>query len=97
MFINARPRIVSHGFETFVPYQRVESLHQRLVEMTNNDVNAWKFFRPVATPSNGWDQNLDDFANNENCPVCYDRSKDLRRSMLIKYSFMVYILDTTRT
>ncbi|KAG0646818.1 hypothetical protein D0Z07_6223 [Hyphodiscus hymeniophilus] len=65
MVINARPRYVSHGFETFVPFQRVESLHQNLVEMTNNDVNAWNFFRPVATPSNGWDENLEGF-NNEN-------------------------------
>lgn len=71
MLMNARPRIVSHGCETFVPIQRVESLHQKLVEMTNNDVNAWNFFRPVVTPStDGWDQNLDGF-NNENFPVSY--------------------------
>lgn len=68
MLMNARPRTVSHGFETFVPIQRAESLHQRLVEMTNNDVNAWNFYRPVATPSNGWDENLDCF-NNEHFPV----------------------------
>jgi hypothetical protein len=70
MFINARPRIVSNGFETFVPTYRAEALHQRLVEMTNNDVNAWSVFRPVGLPVNGiWDQNLDDFGSNENYPV----------------------------
>ena len=72
MVINARPRVVSHGFEAFVPFHRVESLHQRLVEMTNNDINAWNFYRPPpdGTPSNGWDENLDDF-NNENFAVSF--------------------------
>jgi len=70
MFINARPRIVSNGFETFVPNQRVESLYQRLVEMTNSDINAWSIPRPVDTHStDNWDQQLDDFSNNENFPV----------------------------
>lgn len=68
MLMNARPRTVSHGYETFVPVKRTESLHQRLVEMTNNDVNAWNFYRPVATPSNCWDENFDDF-NSEHFPV----------------------------
>jgi hypothetical protein len=68
MFINARPRFVSKGFETMVPNQRTEFLHQRLVEMTNNDVNAWSAFRPVATSTDNWDQTLDDF-NTENFPV----------------------------
>jgi len=71
MFINARPRFVSNGFETFVPIQSAEALQQRLVEMTNNDVNAWSVFRPVAAPgSDIWDQNIDDFGSNENYPVC---------------------------
>lgn len=70
MFINARPRFVSNGFETFVPVHRVESLHQRLVEMTNNDVNAWSASRPVANfQGDNWDQQFDDFGGNENFPV----------------------------
>ncbi|CZR66201.1 uncharacterized protein PAC_16102 [Phialocephala subalpina] len=67
MFINAEPRHVSNGFETFVPSQRAESLHQRLVEMTNNDVNAWSVYRPAArSTADTWDQHFDDFGNNEN-------------------------------
>ncbi|KAE8451996.1 hypothetical protein EG329_002161 [Mollisiaceae sp. DMI_Dod_QoI] len=70
MFINAEPRFVSNGFETFVPIQRAESLHQRLVEMTNNDVNAWSVYRPAApSAADTWDQHFDDFGNNENFPV----------------------------
>ncbi|KAH7360420.1 hypothetical protein BKA65DRAFT_547139 [Rhexocercosporidium sp. MPI-PUGE-AT-0058] len=70
MFINAEPRFVSNGFETFVPFHRAEALHQRLVEMTNNDVNAWSIFRPLV-PSTGesWDGNLDEYSNNENFQV----------------------------
>jgi len=71
MLINARPRIVSNRFETFVHNQQVESLHQRLVEMTNSDINAWSIPRPVDTYStDNWEQQLDDFSNNENFPVC---------------------------
>ncbi|PMD34151.1 hypothetical protein L207DRAFT_547478 [Hyaloscypha variabilis F] len=64
MFINAELRSVSNGFEAFVPFHRAEVVHQRLVEMTNNDVNAWSVYRPVAssTPSI-WDQQIDDFGN----------------------------------
>jgi hypothetical protein len=62
MFINARPRFVSKGFEALVPTQRAESLHQRLVEMTNNEVNAWGLVRPVATAADNWDPNLDEFS-----------------------------------
>lgn len=70
MFINAEPRSVSNGFETFVPSQRAESLHQRLVEMTNNDVNAWSVYRPAnRSAADAWDQHFDDFGNNENFPV----------------------------
>ncbi|TVY44714.1 hypothetical protein LOCC1_G003071 [Lachnellula occidentalis] len=68
MFINANPRLVSNGFGTFVPTQIAESLHQRLVEMTNNDVNAWSVFRPVATTNDNWDQHIDEFTSNENLP-----------------------------
>ena len=79
MLMNARPRIVSHGCETFVPIQTVESLHQGLVEMTNNDVNVWNFFTPVATTStDGWNQSLDDFSHNENFPVHYTRPRQLK-------------------
>ena len=70
MFISANPRYVSNGcFESFVPYQRVESLHQRLVEMTNNDVNAWSVFRPVSATVDGWDDQGVEFDCNENFPV----------------------------
>jgi len=69
MFINAEPRFVSNGFETFVPYQRRDLLHQKLVEMTNNDVNAWSVFRPVASTNDNWDQHISDFNSNENFSV----------------------------
>ena len=70
MFISANPRYVSNRcFESFVPYQRVESLHQRLVEMTNNDVNAWSVFRPVSAIVDGWDDQSVEFDCNENFPV----------------------------
>ena len=95
MLINARPRIVSHGFETFVPIQRVESLHQRLVEMTNNDVNAWNFFRHAATPGNGWNESLDDFNNDENFPVSRSHPLGLR-SKLTTCSFLLCTTDTTK-
>ncbi len=70
MFINAEPRFVSNGFETFVPIQRTHSLQQKLIEMTNNDANAWSVFRPVASPT---PDNWDDFNNNENFPVSCSR------------------------
>jgi hypothetical protein len=70
MFINANPRAVSNGFETFVPVQITESLHQRLVEMTNNDINAWSVYRPVAPSMNdNWQPNIDEFESNENYQV----------------------------
>ncbi|TVY78156.1 hypothetical protein LSUE1_G005731 [Lachnellula suecica] len=67
MFINANPRVVSNGYEAFVPVQIAESLHRRLVEMTNNDINAWSVSRPVVpSTSNGWEHPIDDFNTNEN-------------------------------
>lgn len=71
MFINANPRYVSNGcFENFIPYQQVESvLHQRLVKMTNNDVNAWSVFRPVSATVDGWDDQVVDFNGDENFSV----------------------------
>ncbi|TVY94067.1 hypothetical protein LAWI1_G000390, partial [Lachnellula willkommii] len=68
MFINADPRVVSNGFGTFVPVQIAESCHQRLVEMTNNDVNAWSVFRPVGSTNDNWDQHIDELNSNENLP-----------------------------
>jgi hypothetical protein len=68
MLINARPRFASKGFGALVPTQRVEFLHQSLVDMTNSETNAWGLFRPVATSTDHWDQHLDDFGN-ENFPV----------------------------
>jgi hypothetical protein len=68
MFINAQPRFVSTGFETFVPKHRT-ALQQRLGEMTNNDINAWGVIRPRGSSTTGtWDQQLGDFSN-ENFPV----------------------------
>ncbi|TAQ85730.1 hypothetical protein B7494_g5954 [Chlorociboria aeruginascens] len=71
MLINAHPRFVSNGFETFVPIQEAELLHhQRLVEMSNNNINAWSIFRPVApVTTDNWDQHIDDFGGNENFSV----------------------------
>ncbi|KAK6585416.1 hypothetical protein PZA11_002143 [Diplocarpon coronariae] len=68
MFINAEPRVVSNSFETFVPIHRAEVLHERLIEMTNNNVNAWSIFRPEAAAEN-WEHNLDEYSNNENFQV----------------------------
>jgi len=70
MFMNARPQSVSNRFETFVITRRTEPVHQRLVEMTNNKINAGGNFWPVAAPvSDSWDYILDDFHGNENSPV----------------------------
>ncbi len=80
MFINVRPRNVSHGFETFVPVHRAASLPEKLTEMTNNDINAWNFYRPIAAPGNSWDENLDVFNDIEKFPVSWFSSNpDLTR------------------
>jgi hypothetical protein len=85
MFINANPGVVSNGFETFVPVQIAESLHQRLVEMTNNDVNAWSVFRPVTSTNDNWDQHINDFNSNENFSVSRPWSRnDLKRADSVK-------------
>ena len=80
MFINAEPRIVSGGFETFVPLHRAEVFHQGLVEMTNNQVNAWSNYRPVASSaSGGWKHQGNDFSN-ENfsvMPPCLTKKHEL--------------------
>lgn len=95
MFINAEPRIVSNGFEAFVPFHRTASVHQRLVEMTNNDVNAWSFCRPVATSTSSiWDQQVDDFGN-ENFSV-YEPPKEDTQFGLIFNRFKVLTPDTSR-
>jgi len=79
MLINAQPRIVSNSFEPFVPTQRVESLHQRLVEMTDNNVNAWSVFRPVASSSTDtWDQQIDELYDNEKFPVRTSSMKSMK-------------------
>ena len=72
MLINAQPRIFSNGFEPFVPTRREESLTQRLVEMTNNDINAWSVFGPVApsvSTTDSWDKNIDDCGDDGNFAV----------------------------
>lgn len=81
MFINAEPRYVSHGFDTFVPYQRPDVLHQRLVAMTNNGLNAWSICRPVAASApEHWEQHLDEYSSNENFQVSYPRPRpDLQK------------------
>jgi hypothetical protein len=69
MFINAEPRIVSNCLEGFVPFHRAELVHQRLVEMTNNDLNTWSVRGPVASSTSSiWDEQIDDF-DNENFSV----------------------------
>ena len=89
MFINARPRFVSKGFEALVPTQRTEFLHQRLVEMTNNDVNAWSLFRPVATSTENWDQNLDDFSPEIFSVSCESKIKDIHEGWRKLASFFI--------
>jgi hypothetical protein len=80
MFINARPRFVSNGFETLVPIQRVDLLYQQIADMTNNEVDAWSLLEPVAPSADHWDQHLDDFSN-ENFPVgCEIVKKDNQKS-----------------
>lgn len=96
MLINARPRIVSNGFETFVPTQRAESLHERLVEMTNNDVNAWSFFRPVAPSIEDWDRQFDNFNSNENYPVSRESGMISRPRMLTHSSSIIHTQDTIK-
>lgn len=98
MFINAEPRFVSNGFETFVPFYRTEALHQRLAEMTSNDVNAWSIFRPVV-PSTGdsWDGHLDEYSNNENFQVGYTRPRNFFDKTDQLDRFTVCTEDTFKT
>lgn len=69
MFICATPRAVLSGFDTFVPMRRVESLQYRLVEMTNNDINAWCAFQPVSTTQEDWQDQHDAISDAENFDV----------------------------
>ncbi|KAI9738130.1 MAG: hypothetical protein M1818_005559 [Claussenomyces sp. TS43310] len=47
MLMNAEPRAVSRGFQTLNPAYRAQwSSPQGLVEMTDNEVNAWRAFGP---------------------------------------------------
>lgn len=57
MFMNAQPRDVLHGFETFVPFLYNET-HQRrgLCEMNNNEVNAWNGQRSVLQSQRSYKQ-----------------------------------------
>jgi len=48
--MNAPPRYVSTGFETFVASQGAVLVYQELVEMTDNDLNAWSVYRPNLQP-----------------------------------------------
>ena len=95
MFINAEPRSVSNGFEAFVPFHRAEVVHQRLVEMTNNDVNAWSVYRPVASSTSSiWDQQIDDFGN-ENFSVIRSSNQEMYIGLTIN-RFKALIRDTTK-
>lgn len=69
MFINAKPRPVSTGFEAFVPTQVAESLHHRLVGMTNNEVNAWSIFTPMQSTNDNWAHQVNNFNGDENLSV----------------------------
>jgi len=66
--MNAPPRYVSTGFETFVASQGAVLVYQELVEMTDNDLNAWSVYRPNLQPEKKWDH-IDDFLGNENYSV----------------------------
>lgn len=68
MLINARRRYVSTDFETFVP---AVSVHQRLLEMTNNEVNAWSIYGSNTQRESKWDINFDGFSGNENYSVSF--------------------------
>lgn len=79
MFMNAQPRRVAHGYETFVCGGKTEPLHQRLSEMTENQVNAWNSNRPVISSSvsgdGSWNDQKGVFAQNENnYQVCCSKS-----------------------
>jgi hypothetical protein len=95
MFINAEPRVVSNGFEAFIPFHRAESVHQRLVEMTNNDVNAWSVCRPVASSTSSiWDQQVDDFGN-ENFSVNTSSEVEMHVGLIFN-RFKAPMLDTSK-
>ena len=97
MFMNAKPRIVSNGIETFVPAQIVDLVHQRLFKMTNSNVNAWSVFGPVATSANAtWEQQIDDFGGNENYPVRLDRILRYSRKLTIDRC-ITYMADTIQS
>lgn len=59
MLIYAQPRAVSPYLGTFVHQVEERSLHQRLVSMSNNNLEAWGVFGPVASPTSSFD-NWDD-------------------------------------
>jgi hypothetical protein len=95
MFINAEPRIAPNGFEAFVPFHRAELMHQRLVEMTNNNVNAWSVCRPVASSTSSiWDQQMDDFGN-ENFSVNQFSKEKMQVELMIN-RFKALMLDTSK-
>lgn len=69
MLMNAHPRAISNGFETFVPDYGAELAQRRLTEMTNNDLNTWSSLGSVPgsqSVQRRWDHHTEGFSNNEN-------------------------------
>lgn len=97
MLMNARPRYVSNGFETFIVTQQGEVLHQSLVEMKKEDINARDAPRPVATyQTDSWDQQLDDFNGSEKDSVSW-RNNNLILRWLTWNSGSRLAMDTSKT
>jgi len=75
MFMNAQPRRLAHGYETFVRGGRTEASFQRLSQMTDNqvNVNAWSSIRPVESSrsrDDRWKSQQEASFQNENYQVC---------------------------
>lgn len=69
MFISTGPRYVLNEFGSFVPVQRMDRFRQKILEMPNNDANAWKAHKPVAYTEDFDEFQNDVFENNENFNV----------------------------
>lgn len=78
MLMNAQPRRVVHGHETFVQCGRAEPSHQGLSEMTDNQINlnTWNSQRladpsPRSRDDSRWNaQKAAGFVQSENYQVC---------------------------
>jgi hypothetical protein len=71
MFINADFRFFSKGLEAFVPNQRLNSIYSRLVEMTDNENNAWRGYPTLDSQilDESWYQLMNEDNSDENFSV----------------------------